>query len=185
MAPTSSTQLGEIFLCNTLETVFAYCDFPSIIIHMKVFTNVWQTPPLMKLELYRKMSGSLIDKTCMTTTHALRSIKHWAERALYWPNPTSPTCPVAMETASSLVQWAHPLRKCYQDQQRRIIGWRCRCVGHALGPEKGFDANGRWRRVMLTLLALMNAVSAWQGDKTRGRWKECERANQCEVGVFC
>lgn len=69
-APASSTQLGQIFLCNTLETSVAHRDYPSLIAHTKACTSVRQTGFLMKPESYMKMSGHLTDVTRITTTHS-------------------------------------------------------------------------------------------------------------------
>lgn len=75
-----------------------------------------------------------------------------------------------MQTASSLVQWAHTLWK--KTSIQRIIGERCRCAGcRAPRPEKRIwcVSNGKWRWVILTLLAIMifllgKATQPGEGD---------------------
>ena len=74
IALADSTQLGQIFLYNTLETNVAHSDYPALIAHIKVCTSrhqsLRQTQAFMKSESHMKMSGHLIDMTHITTAHS-------------------------------------------------------------------------------------------------------------------
>lgn len=108
MAPASGTQLGQIFLCNTLEINVAYCDYPSLIAHMEVCTSIWQTQALMKPEPYMKMPGSLLD---LTQHRAL-----WGRASVASSHSSRSHMPQG-HADSQLTTVSTGALTCYQDQQ--------------------------------------------------------------------
>lgn len=107
------------------------------------------------------------------------SIKHGNSEDCIRPFLPSHTCPMAIHTAGSLVQWTHRHTHIHTQTEnvtrtsiQRIIGKRCRCAGcSSPRPEKRMwcVSNGKWRWVILALLAVMifllgKAAQPGEGD---------------------
>lgn len=190
MAPASSTQLGHIFLCNTLETTVAHCDYPSLIAHMKVCTSRHRSvrPFGNWNHTWKCQVTSLIWPTSQQHI-ALWSIKHGHRDSIVsaHSNQSHMPCGYADSQLTSTVS-THTLKMLPSPGIRRIIGRRCRCAAcHAPRPEKRIwcVSNGKWRWVILTLLAIMIFLLGTATQPGEGDGKNVSVHTNAEDGIWC